>query len=107
MEASLGEIEPALTFYRQAGFRLEAVRCLTLIARAKRDLGWTAATHFKEGVRQYVAWRREQAAKAADQEAAAIIPAPDGGVQTTIRRTPATCAGTAHMTSVEMRLRGT
>ena len=39
--------------------------------------------------------------------AAAISPAPAGGVQTTMRRTPAACAGTAHMTSVEIRLRGT
>ena len=32
---------------------------------------------------------------------------PAGGVQTTRRATPAACAGTAHMTSVETRLRGT
>ncbi len=39
--------------------------------------------------------------------AAATAPAPAGGVATTIRSTPATCAGTAHMTSVETRPRGT
>ena len=36
--------------------------------------------------------------------AAAISPAPSGGVQTTIRRTPATCAGTTHITSVEIEV---
>ena len=30
--------------------------------RAERELGWTAATPFSEGVRRYVDWRREQAA---------------------------------------------
>ena len=39
--------------------------------------------------------------------AAATRPAPSGGVTTTIRSTPATCAGTAHITSVETRRRGT
>ena len=39
--------------------------------------------------------------------AAATSPAPSGGVTTTIRSTPATCAGTAHMTSVETSRRGT
>jgi processive 1,2-diacylglycerol beta-glucosyltransferase len=43
--------------------------------RAQRELGWTAATRFSEGVRRYVEWRREQAAKAADTDAAAVIPA--------------------------------
>jgi len=38
---------------------------------------------------------------------AATSAAPAGGVQTTMRRTPATCAGTTHMTRVEMRPRGT
>jgi UDP-glucose 4-epimerase len=41
--------------------------------RAKRELGWTAATPFSEGVRRYVEWRREQAAKAAEEEAAAVV----------------------------------
>src|SRR5205807_9919215 len=44
-------------------------------ARAERELGWTAATPFHEGVRRYVQWRREQAARAADQVEAAVIPA--------------------------------
>jgi UDP-glucose 4-epimerase len=43
--------------------------------RARAELGWTAATPFSEGVRRYVAWRREQAAKQAAVEEAAVIPA--------------------------------
>ncbi len=43
--------------------------------RARRELGWTAATPFSEGVRRYVEWRREQAAVAAEQQAASVIPA--------------------------------
>jgi UDP-glucose 4-epimerase len=43
--------------------------------RARRELGWTAATPFSEGVRRYVEWRREQAARASEDEAAAVIPA--------------------------------
>jgi eukaryotic-like serine/threonine-protein kinase len=37
--ASLIEIAPAAAFYHRAGFRLEELQCLTLIARANRDLG--------------------------------------------------------------------
>ncbi len=43
--------------------------------RAERELGWTAATPFTEGVRRYVQWRRDQAAVAAEHTAAAVIPA--------------------------------
>jgi UDP-glucose 4-epimerase len=43
--------------------------------RARRELGWSAATPFSEGVARYVEWRREQAAKAAEHDAAAVIPA--------------------------------
>ncbi len=43
--------------------------------RAQRELGWTAATPFFEGVRRYVEWRREQGAKATEQDAASVIPA--------------------------------
>jgi UDP-glucose 4-epimerase len=35
-------------------------------ARARAELGWTAATPFAEGVRRYVAWRRDRAAAAAE-----------------------------------------
>jgi UDP-glucose 4-epimerase len=44
-------------------------------ARAERELGWTAATPFSEGVRLYVEWRREQLAKSDEEVAAAVIPA--------------------------------
>jgi UDP-glucose 4-epimerase len=43
--------------------------------RAERELGWTAATPFAEGVSRYVDWRREQAAVAAVRDEAAVIPA--------------------------------
>ncbi len=43
--------------------------------RADRELGWTAATPFSEGVRRYVEWRREQATAASEQQAASVIPA--------------------------------
>ncbi len=43
--------------------------------RAERELGWTAATPFSEGVRRYVEWRRAQDAVAAAREAEAVIPA--------------------------------
>jgi UDP-glucose 4-epimerase len=44
-------------------------------ARAKAELDWTAATPFSEGVHRYVDWRRQQAARQAAEEAAAVIPA--------------------------------
>jgi UDP-glucose 4-epimerase len=44
-------------------------------ARARRELGWTAATPFTEGVRRYVRWREEQEALAASREAESVIPA--------------------------------
>ena len=43
--------------------------------RAERELDWSAATPFAEGVRRYVEWRREQATIQAEHEADAIIPA--------------------------------
>ncbi len=43
--------------------------------RARRELGWTAATPFSEGVRRYVEWRLGQEARAAEREAASVIPA--------------------------------
>ena len=52
-----------------------ASRKVVLSDRAERELGWTARTPFSEGVRRYVEWRREQVARAAEREAAAVIPA--------------------------------
>jgi UDP-glucose 4-epimerase len=43
--------------------------------RADRELGWTASTPFSEGVRKYVEWRREQAAKQTADTQANVIPA--------------------------------
>ncbi len=43
--------------------------------RAKRELGWAAATPFSEGVRRYVQWRRDQAALAAERSESKVIPA--------------------------------
>jgi UDP-glucose 4-epimerase len=43
--------------------------------RAQRELGWTAATPFAEGVRLYVEWRREQETRTAERAAAEVIPA--------------------------------
>jgi UDP-glucose 4-epimerase len=38
---------------------------IVLSDRARDELGWTASTPFREGVRRYVEWRREQATKKA------------------------------------------
>ncbi len=43
--------------------------------RAEKELGWTAATPFAEGVRRYIGWRNEQAQAKAGEESAAVIPA--------------------------------
>ncbi len=43
--------------------------------RAERELGWTAATPFAEGVRRYIDWRHDQAKAKADSADAAVIPA--------------------------------
>jgi UDP-glucose 4-epimerase len=43
--------------------------------RAERELGWTASTPFSEGVAKYVAWRRDRAARQAEHDAEAVIPA--------------------------------
>ncbi len=43
--------------------------------RAKRELGWTAATPFSEGVHRYVDWRREQAELAKTRAQEVVIPA--------------------------------
>ena len=42
--------------------------------RADRELGWTAATPFHEGVRRYIEWRRQQAERD-DRNSDAVIPA--------------------------------
>ena len=67
----IGDVEIVYTPARPGDFGGKVV----CSARAERELGWTAATPFTEGVRRYVEWRREQATKTADEEAAAVIPA--------------------------------
>jgi UDP-glucose 4-epimerase len=67
----VGNVEIVYTPARPGDFGGKVVSS----ARAKSELEWTAKTPFSEGVRKYVAWRREQAAKQADAVAAAVIPA--------------------------------
>jgi UDP-glucose 4-epimerase len=67
----LGDVEIVHTPARPGDFNGKVV----LSDRASRELGWTARTPFAEGVRRYVEWRREQAARAAERDAAAVIPA--------------------------------
>ncbi len=43
--------------------------------RAGRELGWTAATPFSEGVRRYVEWRQQREARASERAASEVIPA--------------------------------
>ena len=43
--------------------------------RAEKELGWTAATPFAEGVRRYIDWRHERAEARKDEQDAAVIPA--------------------------------
>ena len=45
---------------------------IVLSDRAREELGWTAATPFKEGVRRYVEWRRDQAAKKSAEPAGGL-----------------------------------
>ncbi len=67
----LGDVEIVHTPARPGDFNGKVV----LSSRAERELGWTARTPFSEGVRRYVEWRRDQAARAAECEAASVIPA--------------------------------
>ena len=67
----IGNVEIVYTPARPGDFGGKVVSS----ERARLELGWTAATPFTEGVGRYVQWRRDQAAKAASQEAEAVIPA--------------------------------
>jgi UDP-glucose 4-epimerase len=67
----LGDVEIVHAPARPGDFNGKVV----LSERASRELGWSARTPFAEGVRRYVEWRQEQAARAAEREAATIIPA--------------------------------
>ncbi len=67
----IGDVEIVYTPARPGDFGGKVV----CSERARRELGWTAATPFAEGVRRYVEWRQEQEALAGERDAAAIIPA--------------------------------
>ncbi len=67
----IGDVEIVYTPARPGDFGGKVV----CSARAKRELGWAAATPFSEGVRRYVDWRREQAALASGRETTTVIPA--------------------------------
>jgi UDP-glucose 4-epimerase len=67
----MGDVEIVYTPARPGDFGGKVVSS----ERADRELGWTAATPFSEGLRRYVQWRQEQATLDAAREAAAVIPA--------------------------------
>jgi UDP-glucose 4-epimerase len=67
----MGDVEIVYTPARPGDFGGKIVSS----ERAERELGWTAATPFSQGVRQYIGWRHEQAALAEHGEGAAVIPA--------------------------------
>ena len=67
----MGEVEIVHTPARPGDFGGKIVSS----ERAARELGWTAATPFSDGVNNYIDWRREQASAQAAQVQAAVIPA--------------------------------
>ena len=67
----LGDVEIVYTEARAGDFGGKIV----CSKRADRELGWTAATPFSEGVRRYVEWRTEQEKHKAELEELAVIPA--------------------------------
>ncbi len=67
----LGQVEIVYTEARAGDFGGKVV----CSGRAERELGWTAATPFSEGVRKYVDWRLENEKHKAEFEERAVIPA--------------------------------
>src|ERR1700684_929401 len=59
----MGDVEIVYTPARPGDFGGKIVSS----DRAERELGWTAATPFSEGVRKYIGWRQEQAELAKGQ----------------------------------------
>lgn len=53
--------------------------------RAREELGWTAATPFKEGVRRYVEWRRDEASKKSPEQLDPLALAGEPDVQASPR----------------------
>jgi len=79
VKEQLGDVEIVHTESRPGDFGGKIV----CSKRAERELSWTAATPFSEGVRKYVSWRVEQEKLAEEREAEAVIPAgePDAEAQ--------------------------
>jgi UDP-glucose 4-epimerase len=79
VKEQLGDVEIVHTEARPGDFGGKIV----CSKRAERELEWTAATPFSEGVARYVAWRVEQEQLAAERVAEAVIPAgePDAEAQ--------------------------
>ena len=71
IKAELGDVEIVHTEARPGDFGGKIV----CSKRAERELGWTAATSFADGVRRYVEWRVAYEEAAAERDAAAAIPA--------------------------------
>jgi UDP-glucose 4-epimerase len=67
----MGDVEIVYTPARPGDFGGKIVSS----ERAEKELGWTAATPFSEGVRRYIGWRHEQAEAAKDDDRAVVIPA--------------------------------
>jgi UDP-glucose 4-epimerase len=67
----MGDVEIVYTPARPGDFGGKIVSS----ERAAKELGWTAATPFSEGVRRYIDWRSEQAEAKAQEDAAGVIPA--------------------------------
>ena len=65
----IGDVEIVYTPARPGDFGGKVVSS----ERASRELGWTAATPFDDGVARYVAWRREQAARGAEAQQLSLI----------------------------------
>jgi len=86
----VGDVELVMTEGRAGDFRGAEVSG----ARARAELGWTAATPFAEGLRRYVAWHREAyatepvVAAAAAPAPAAPLAAPAPAPAVAIERTP-------------------
>ena len=71
VKETLGDVEIVHTEARPGDFGGKIV----CSKRAERELSWTAATPFSEGVRRYVEWRLEQEQLTEQREAEAVIPA--------------------------------
>jgi UDP-glucose 4-epimerase len=76
---AIGDVEITYTEGRPGDFAGAQPRC----ERAADELGWRATTPYAEGVRRYVAWHRENAARVAALPAPAVAAAPAAPVAVT------------------------